>query len=269
MLHALQQFGRKNNCIFIKIEPNVFGPSNDPQIQAYLKETRKQLINSQDLKIVYGKEMFPRFNFLLDIARSDQDLMANMHEKTRYNIGLAQRKGVQVVEQNDEEGFKTYLQIYFETVKRQGYYGHDEKYHRNIWETLKAQNMAHILIGYYEKTPLTAWMLLNFHNILYYPYGGSRMQNRNVQTSNLVAWEAIQLGKRLNCSIFDMWGAMGPNPDTTDPWFGFHRFKSGYGPQHVEYLGTFDLLINPPMYQMYQKLDVWRSKWLSIKAKFR
>jgi lipid II:glycine glycyltransferase (peptidoglycan interpeptide bridge formation enzyme) len=129
--------------------------------------------------------------------------------------------------------------------------------------------MAHILIGYYEKEPLTAWMLLNFHDTLYYPYGGSRLQNRNVQTSNLVAWEAIQLGKRLNCSVFDMWGAMGTNPDTSDPWFGFHRFKSGYGPQHVEYLGTFDLIINPPMYQIYQKLDKLRSKWLSLKARFR
>ncbi len=269
MMQALQQFGQQNKCIFIKIEPNIYGPSDNADVQKYLVEGREHLLKMPNLNVVYGKEMFPKYNFLLDISRPEDQILANMHEKTRYNIGLAQRKGVKVVEKNDEEGFKIYLQIYFETVKRQGYYGHDEAYHRNIWETMKANDMAHILIAYFEDTPVTAWMLLNFNGVLYYPYGGSRLQFRNVMASNLVAWEAIQLGKRLNLSLFDMWGAMGPTPDTTDPWYGFHKFKSGYGPQHVEYLGTFDLIINPQSYKNYLFLDKWRTKWLKFKSQFR
>jgi lipid II:glycine glycyltransferase (peptidoglycan interpeptide bridge formation enzyme) len=269
MLQSLYAFGQKHNCIYIKIEPNVYGPSSDPQVQEYLKTTRHALLNAQGTPMVEGKEMFTKYNFLLDITKSDEELFANMHEKTRYNIGLAQRKGVKVVEQNDEESFRTYLKLYFETTKRQGYYGHDTHYHQKIWETLRPNNMARILIAYYENTPLTAWMLLNFHNTLYYPYGGSTTKFRNVMASNLMAWEAIQLGKKMGMQIFDMWGAMGTNPDVNDPWYGFHRFKQGYSPTHVEYLGTFDMIINPQMYKVFGHLDKYREKWLRLKAKFR
>lgn len=268
ILQSLHQFGQKHNCIFIKVEPNVFGPVADPSVQEYLAQTRENIKKTPGIKLIDGKELFTKYNFLLDITKSEDELLKNMHEKTRYNIGLAQRKGVQVAEKNDEEGFKIYLKIYFETTKRQGYYGHDEAYHRHIWETLKSQDMARILIAYYENEPITAWMLLNFHDTLYYPYGGSRTKFRNVMASNLVAWHAIQIGKRLNLAMFDMWGAMGPTPDETDPWFGFHKFKSGYGPQHIEYLGTFDLIINPQMYQIYNTLDKWRSRYLKFRAKF-
>jgi lipid II:glycine glycyltransferase (peptidoglycan interpeptide bridge formation enzyme) len=269
MLQSLQVFGQKNSCIYIKIEPNVYGPLNDPTVQEYLQTARQSILHTPDLNIISSKELFTKYNFLLDITRTDEEILANMHEKTRYNIGLAQRKGVRVVEQNDEEGFKTYLKIYFETTKRQGYYGHDEHYHRMIWETLRSQNMARILIAYYENTPITAWMLLNFHDTLYYPYGGSTTKHRNVMASNLVAWEAIQLGKRMGLHVFDMWGCMGPQPDTSDPWYGFHRFKQGYGPTHVEYIGTFDIIINPQMYKVYNTLDKYRTKWLKFRAKFR
>ncbi len=269
MLHSLQAFGQKNNCVYIKLEPNVFGPTKDPNVQSYLKSTREQLLATKDLNIIQGKELFTKYNFLLDITKSDEELLANMHEKTRYNIGLAQRKGVQIQERTDEEGFKIFLKLYFETTKRQGYYGHDESYHRHIWETLRANDMARLLIAYYDNVPTSIWLVTNFHNTMYYQYGGSTTKFRNVMSSNLVAWSAIQLGKRMGLTTLDLWGAMSLNPDPTDPWYGFHRFKEGYGPTHIEYLGSYDLITNPPMYQIYNKLDKYRSQWLRFKTKFR
>ncbi|MDQ3239320.1 MAG: peptidoglycan bridge formation glycyltransferase FemA/FemB family protein [bacterium] len=267
MLQSMYVFGQKNNCIFIKVEPNVFGPVTDPNTQTNLKSLREELLETPGVTVKPGKELFTKYNFLLDLTKSNEELMNAMHPKTRYNIGLAQRKNVQIQLRTDEEAFQIYLKLYFETTKRQGYYGHDTQYHRHIWDTLRKSDMARLMIAFYENTPLHAWMLLNFKETLYYPYGGSTNKFRNVMASNLLSWEAIQLGKKMGLQIFDMWGAMGPNPDTTNPWYGFHRFKEGYGPTHIENIGTFDVIVNPSMYNVYLTLDKWRSRYLQIKAK--
>ena len=76
-------------------------------------------------------------------------------------------------------------------------------------------------------------------------------------------WEGIKFGKKLGLKKFDMWGAMGPSPDTKDPWYGFHSFKEKYGPEHVEFIGGYDLVINPILYQAYKIAD--KLRWLILK----
>ena len=115
--------------------------------------------------------------------------------------------------------------------------------------------MARVLIGSYKKTPLTAWMLVNFKDTFYYPYGGSSNLHRDVMSNNLVAWEAIKLGKKLNLKHFDMWGALGPKASPNDPWMGFHRFKQGYGGRLVRYIGTYDIVFNDPLYWAFTIVD--------------
>src|SRR5205085_2895165 len=109
------------------------------------------------------------------------------------------------------------------------------------------------------------WILFVFKDTLYYPYGASSSLHRNVMASNLIMWEAIKYGKSLGLKKFDMWGAMGPEPDQNDPWFGFHRFKQGYGARHVEFIGSFDLVLSPAAYQLYKIADTLRNFYLKIK----
>ncbi len=242
LAEALKKIGKENNCAFIKIEPDA--------------EQNKE----NDFKIdtsfhISPKPLFTKYNFVLDITKPEEELLKQMHPKTRYNIRIAQKHGVKVAERTDDEAFDIYLKLYFETTKRQGYHGHNENYHQKIWDTLKKMSMARILIATYQDEPLTAWMLLNFKDTLYYPYGGSSKLHPEVMANNLVAWEAIKLGRKLDCKQFDMWGALGANPDPKDPWFGFHRFKSGYGGRLVEYIGTYDLVFDWPIYQLFTIID--------------
>lgn len=121
--------------------------------------------------------------------------------------------------------------------------------------------MARLLIAYYKLPttnyqPLTAWMLLSFKDTLYYPYGGSSKSHPEVMANNLTAWEAIKLGKKLGLKKFDMWGALGPDADPKDPWYGFHKFKMGYGGKLVQYLGSFDLVLNWPAYLVFTTIDL-------------
>jgi lipid II:glycine glycyltransferase (peptidoglycan interpeptide bridge formation enzyme) len=143
-----------------------------------------------------------------------------------------------------------------------------------MWETLKTDNQnleklnkltAHLFTAEYEKKILTTWILFVFHDTLYYPYGASSSENRNVMASNLIMWEAIQFGKKIGLKKFDMWGALGPNPDPHDPWMGFHKFKEGYGATLTEFVGSYDLLINPSLYKIYKLADKLRWVYLRLK----
>ena len=252
MVNALADLGVQKKAAFIKIEPlqQASGQARDKLLSLGLVESKKSL--------------FTKYNFLLDLTKSEDQLLASMHPKTRYNIKLAQKKGVKVYDSTADSDFKTYLKLYFETTRRQKYFGHSPQYHQKVWETLKPAKMARVLIAQYQKKPLVAWMLLNFGDALYYPYGGSSLEHKEIMASNLVAWEAIRLGKRLNFKTFDMWGALPPDADKTNPWYGFHRFKEGYGGNHIEYIGTYDLVLRPRLYTALNLAD--KVRWGLLRA---
>lgn len=242
---ALRRVAKKNNCAFIKVEPNI-SSSPDQSINQLVDKNFKPS----------PKPLFTIYNFIIDLTKSEEELLKNMHSKTRYNIRVAQKNGVKVEERTDDEAFDIYKKLYFETTKRQSYHGHNEDYHKLVWQNFKKAGIARLLIGWYKNEPLTAWMLFNFKDTLYYPYGGSSKEHPEVMSNNLVAWEAIKLGKKLNLKKFDMWGAANtPDPEPSDPYYGFHRFKKGYGGDFVKYIGTFDLVLNWPIYFIFTFID--------------
>lgn len=268
MIEALIQFGQKKNIIFFKVEPFVGADLSQPDQVEQLKQT-KSYLSTLHPQMISSSSLFTPYNFVLDLTKSDEEIKANMHPKTRYNINIAQKKGVTVKVHTDDQAFETFITRYFETCNRNGFYGHDKHYHQVVWQTLRQYDMARILIGYYNDIPLTTWMLFNFHDTLYYPYGGSTIKHREVMASNLVAYEAINLGRQLGCTTFDLWGALGPNADSSDSFYGFHRFKSGYGPQHIEYAGSYDIIVNNAHYQLFLKLEKYRKKALTLFASMR
>lgn len=241
LAEALKKIAREHHCAFIKIEPNVIVSTSNPPVNKAF--------------ILSPKPLFTKYNFLIDLTKSEDALLNNMHPKTRYNVRLAFRYGVEVKQRSDDRAFEDYLKLYFETTNRQGYHGHSETYHRKAWDLLKKANMARILIATFKDTPLSTWMLVNFKDTLYYPYGGSSLEYKNVMANNLVAWEAIKLGKKMGLKKFDMWGALGPDADPQDPFYGFHRFKEGYGGQSVQYISTYDLVFNWPIYLVFTLVD--------------
>jgi lipid II:glycine glycyltransferase (peptidoglycan interpeptide bridge formation enzyme) len=190
-----------------------------------------------------------------------------MRPKTRYNINLAAKKQVTVVEDSTPEGLADYLKVLAQTTKRQKFYAHDEDYFKKMWEVLAPSGMMHIFKAMYEGKALTVWIVFVFNNKLYYPYGASSREHKEVMASNLMMWEVIKFGKKLGCKSFDMWGALGPDPNPKDPFFGFHRFKEGYGGQLTQYLGTFDYVINTQSYGLFRFVEDWRWKILKLKAK--
>ncbi|MBI5044900.1 MAG: peptidoglycan bridge formation glycyltransferase FemA/FemB family protein [Candidatus Levybacteria bacterium] len=258
MLDELRKIGKREKCIFIQLEPNVL----------FSKEYQ-DILETLPLKKA-AHPLFTKYTFLLDLTKSEDELLKMFHPKTRYNIKVAQKYNVSVSEKNTDEAFTTYLNLMKETTKRQKFYAHSLSYHTAQWQTLKHtassnELSSHLLIANYNMKTLAAWVLFVFKDTLYYPYGASSSEHRETMASTLMMWEAIKFGKKLGLKKFDMWGALGPEPDQLDPWFGFHRFKQGFRPSHVEFIGSYDLVINPLLYQLYVVSDKLRSLLLQIK----
>jgi len=260
MLDTLLEIGKKENCIFVQLEPNVEKINNK-------KYKLKNLFPS-------SRPLFTKYTFILDLTKPEDELLKNMHSKTRYNTKLAEKKGVKIIEDNSNKAFEEYLRLTKETTQRQNFYAHSEKYHRLMWETLKPnvneqpdknKLTAHLLTATYNKEILATWIVFILGDTLYYPYGASSTKHREVMASNLMMWETIKFGKKLGLKNFDMWGALGVNPDSKDPWYGFHKFKEGYGAKHVEFVGSYDYVLNKKLYFIYNILNNLR--WIILKLK--
>lgn len=252
MIDDLRIIGKKNNLIFIKLEPNTV---NSSAVQ--------QLISDF---CVHGKTLFTPTTFWIDLTPKDEDLMKSFGSKTRYNIRVAERNGVKVHEDNSDKAFERYLELTKETVTRQGFFAHSEKYHRLMWKYLHNSPLtdhrspiAHLMTATYQGQIITTWILFVWKDFLYYPYGASTEQHKNVMANNLMMWEAIKFGKKLGLKTFDLWGR--------EEGKGFTKFKEGYNPKVIEFLGTWDLVINKPLYTIYRLAEQIRWRLLKLFAK--
>lgn len=197
------------------------------------------------------RDEFAKGNFLMDLTKSEDEILNNMHKKHRYNIKLAQRKGVVVRKSTDDKDFDLFFDLYAETGQRQKFFGRSRLYLKKVWETFREGDSSFLLIAEYGGKPLSAWMLIVYDGVLYYPYGGSSVKDRDVQSSCLVGWEAIKFGKKMGCEMFDMWGASEDMNNKSDPYYGFSLFKEKFGAKHVTYINSYDFVINEPVYKAF------------------
>jgi len=245
MVEKLRTIGKKHHAIYIQVEPNIR--------------------NADLTTLPHGVKpshhpLFTPYTFILDLTLPEDTLLANFHSKTRYNIKVAQKHNVNVEENNSSQAFAEYLRLTQETTTRQGFYAHSLNYTQTMWDTLAPKGLAKLFTASYNGEVLAAWIIFCFGDTIYYPYGASSRSHREVMAPTLLLWEIVKWGKLHGYTSFDLWGAMGPNPDIHDPWYGFHRFKEGFSPELVEFVGSFDIVINPILYPLYCLADVirWR-----------
>lgn len=251
MLTGLKTYAKKQNCVFIKLEPEIAAGN-----QEWLK-TFKELGISESFKGVFASD-----TMVLDLRKSPEVLLKEMHPKWRYNIRLSQRKGIKVQVEETKEALEEFIALLKDTAKRDHFLLHSDSYYREVYQTLHPQGLAYLLTARSNHHLAGAWLLLKFGKTLYYPYGASNYEYRSYMSSHALMWEAIKLGKKLLCASFDLWGAAEENASENDPWLGFTRFKEGFGAKRISYLGTYDLVIDPLWYQLFTVADKIRWKFL-------
>ncbi len=215
----------------------------------------------QELKLNFGtcnhnlrkanSNILPSNTIVLDLSKKEEDILNRMKSKTRYNIRLALRKGIEVRSEGIE-GLKTWYDLYCETAFRNGLYLNDMEYFQSVFaskiECPDEDIHVKLLIAYYDNIPLAAMFLVLSAHRATYLYGASSSAYRHLMPTYALQWKAIQIAKENHCLEYDMFG-IAPYADSSHPMYGLYKFKHGFGGEIYHQLGCWDYPIEEDKYQ--------------------
>lgn len=214
----------------------------------------------QELKINFGTcnhnlrkantNILPANTIVVDLSMDENTILNRMKPKTRYNIRLALKKGVEV-KLMGLEGLPTWYELYSETACRNGLHLNSIDYFRSVFtskmEVHDDEVSVKLLIAYFEDMPLAAMFLVLSDHRATYLYGASSSQHRNVMPTYALQWKAMQTARENRCYEYDMFG-IAPQADPSHPMYGLYKFKSGFGGQIYHQLGCWDYPLDEGKY---------------------
>lgn len=200
-----------------------------------------------------SREVQPRNTLLLDLVSSQDELLATLHPKTRYNIRTAERKGVTVQFSNNPEDVEKFLHASKSVTQRSGFAYHPDSYYRAIMEILGTSGMAEFAIAEVAGESVAAHLMIYADGIATYAHGASIYDKRSYMAPALLYWETILRAKEKGMQTYDFFGvapfdpAQG-KPEESHSWAGITRIKTGFGGKRIAYCGAYDLVLNEGLY---------------------
>ncbi len=254
VLSALASFACARNSILIKIDPDVrMGQGIPGQPEAVeFPDGQSVSLDLTQLGWRFSSEQIQFKNtVILDISGDADGILARMKQKTRYNIRLAEKKGIsiRIAEIKDLD---LLFKMYAETADRDRFVIRNETYYKLLWETFMKAELAEGMIAELEGEPIAGLIYFYFAGRAWYMSGMSASAHREKMPNHLLQWRAICRLKELGVRDYDLWGA----PDNfieSDPLWGVYRFKEGFNGQVVRHLGAWDLPIRSGFYSLYTR----------------
>ncbi len=243
----LEQFARRQRAILLKIDPD----TNLPAVTGAL--ARRGWRYS-------GEQIQFRNTALLDLTPTLEELLAGMKSKTRYNIRLAGRKGVDV-RMGAVRDISLFYEMYAETGRRDGFLIRPFAYYDDVWRTFMDSGMAQMILAEVAHEPVAGLILFRLGDKVWYMYGASTSRHRNRMPNYALQWAAIRWARSVGCTVYDMWGA----PDVLNPsdrMWGVWRFKQGLGAQFTPHIGAYDYPAARLLYWAYAVALPRYQEWL-------
>jgi lipid II:glycine glycyltransferase (peptidoglycan interpeptide bridge formation enzyme) len=245
----LDSVAKHYHAIFLKIEPDAWNE------HPLFMEGGKVRVSTHNIQ--------PPRTIIIDIKNSEDEILARMKQKTRYNIRLAEKKGVTVRVWNNIESFHKMMLV---TGDRDRFGIHSLEYYRRAYELFHPTAMCELLVAEYEGKPLAALMVFAWGRRAWYFYGASTDEERNRMPTYLLQWEAIKWAKARGCEEYDLWGvpdedekALEANFETRhDGLWGVYRFKRGFGGELKRAAQAIDRVYSPSLYWAYVRLVAHR-----------
>lgn len=220
--------------VFVRVEPAI-----SPKAKGAKEIKKGSLLSGQ---------ASPKATLVLDITTTEEEILNQMKPKTRYNIRLAEKKGVEVKRLDNEEVLCELLQK--TAAREKGYSPHPKEYYSKMIKKLSGNEMAHIFVAQHEGDFLAAILISFFGNTAIYLHGGFDNEKRNLMAPYLCHWEAIKYAKENGCKFYDFWG-IAETDDPKEDWAGITKFKKGFGGNRVIFAGTFDIPIKKIWYNLF------------------
>lgn len=235
---------QEHNAFFLRLEADRNDISiTDPKSGGYKEVSRS---------------IQPRRTIIIDLKGNDDDLLARMKQKTRYNIRLARKKGVIVTTSSDIALFARLMDV---TGERDQFGVHNQRYYQKAMDAFASENDCQLLVASYEGEPLAAIMVFAYSQRAYYLYGASGNDNRNLMPNYLLQWEAMKWAASKGCTEYDMWGIPDEDEETLEAQFTtrkdglwqVYRFKRGFGGTVVRDPGPLDKVYKPLLYAIFSR----------------
>jgi len=244
---------QQHKAIMLVIEPDCWEPSFEADFFSHL-----------DGIFTEEHTIQPRRTILVDLEPEEEQILADMRQKTRYNIRLAEKKGILVSESHDIEAFYAMMQT---TGERDGFAVHQMRYYQEAYATFSPLGQCILLQAIFEDKPVAALMAFACGERAWYFYGASTDQERQRMPTYLLQWEAMRWAKAKGCTTYDLWGV--PDFDEAhleahftehnDGLWGVYRFKRGFGGQLVRSTPALVKAYRPLLYRLYRLLTRQRS----------
>jgi lipid II:glycine glycyltransferase (peptidoglycan interpeptide bridge formation enzyme) len=243
LLPEIDSVCKSQRAIFLKFEPNAWD---------------SEFILHPSAFILSKHNIQPPRTILIDIRSTEEEILARMKQKTRYNIRLAEKKGVTVRAWDDIESFHKMMLV---TGGRDEFGVHSLEYYKHAYELLQPKGLGEILVAEYEGKPLAALFVARNGNRAYYLYGASTDEERNRMPTYLLQWEAMKWAKVHGSEEYDLWGVPDEDEATLEANFesrhgglwGVYRFKRGFGGELKRAAQAMDRVYNPLLYWAYLK----------------
>lgn len=228
IISEIKKLGINHKSLFIRIDPAL---QNDDVI---LKFNFNQIGQVQ-----------PKKTLILNLNKSEEEILLEMKPKTRYNIRLAQKHGVEIKEARPVN-FDNFWNLMVKTCARDGIKSYSKNYYQ---KQLKISGFK-LILAWWKNKVVAGAIISDFGNVRTYVHGASDYEFRDKMAPYLLQWEMICEAQKRNMKYYDFWGADESNPK----WFGVTRFKVGFAPQKLltEYIGAYDLVLRPNIYKLYK-----------------
>ena len=254
-IQKLIQVAKERKMKWIRIEPET------EEVLEEIKKSVDALRQAQggNLRITKAPhDMQPREVFKIDITLSEEELLARMKPKTRYNIRLSEKRGVRVFETRDEKYIEDFLGLITATSGRKGITSHSRSYYERFFQVLP-ENMCRLFVAEYDGKVIAANVVIFFGETVTYLHGGTADEHRDVMAPHLLQWEQIKAAKKEGFRLYDFGGVKVINNQQSTvsvDWGGITRFKTGFSPSTAPtvFPGSYDIVLDTQGYFLYTSL---------------
>ena len=260
LTEGLKELAKKYNSFVLKIEPDI--KSDDKEFREIVTKLGYGI--KDDAKN-FSEEIQPRYVFRLDLkGKTEDEIFKEFHQKTRYNVRLASKKGV-VIKEGTREDLKDFHEIMKITGKRDDFIIRPLEYYQKMYDELGEH--AKLLMAYYEDKPVSGIFDIEYGNKVWYLYGASSNKHRNLMPNYLLQWTMIQEAIQRGADMYDFRGVSGV-VDESHPQYGLYRFKKGFNAEFTEFIGEIYLPYKPLVYKAYKFAEKSFRTLRTIKKKF-
>jgi len=244
LLEGARALAKEYKSYVIKLDPDV-NSSNT----AFAEMMRRFGFRSKEGG-KYFEAIQPRYVFRLDVeGKTEEEVEAGFHQKWRYNIRVAQKKGVEV-KICGQEMIPAFADLMLTTGVRDGFVTRQPEYFAAMLENLGEH--CRLYMAFHEGQPIAGTLAIHYGDKVWYLYGASSNEHRNLMPNYLLQWRMIQWSIETGCCVYDFRGVSG-DVSEDNPLYGLYRFKKGFGGDFTEFVGEMDLVLNKPVYLFVEK----------------